>query len=123
MRISDWSSDVCSSDLRFLVAEDQRLVAREEVDFVEVGLGLGVDPAGPHEQQLPLDVVGQALVALALAARRQELLVPLVDPRQVGTAALHAGPEQVQSRGGLVVRLTTPIGVSDTARKRNRLIS
>src|SRR3546814_8036541 len=117
MRISDWSSDVCSSDLadateeldvgavelagpltdpehvgravvplagegvlageRFLVAEDQRLVAREEVDLVEVGLGLGVDPAGPHEPQRPLDVVGQALVALALAARRPELLVPL----------------------------------------------
>ena len=54
---------------RLLVAEDQRLVAGEEVDLVQVRLGLGVDAAGPHEAQGPVDLVGQPLVALALAAR------------------------------------------------------
>ncbi len=53
---------------RLLVAEDQRLVAGAEVDLVQPGLGLEVDAAGPHEAQGPVDLVGDGLVALALAA-------------------------------------------------------
>ena len=53
---------------RLLVAEDQRLVARVDVDLVELRAALEVDPAGPHEPQRPLDLVGEGLVALALPA-------------------------------------------------------
>ena len=43
-----------------LVAEDERLVAGVEVDLVQLGLGLGVDAAGLHEPQGPVDLVGDA---------------------------------------------------------------
>ena len=65
---------------RFLVPEDQRFVARVEVDLVQLGLGLGVEAAGLHESQRPLDLARDLLVPLALPARRDEVLVPLVDP-------------------------------------------
>ena len=100
----------------FLVAEDQRLVAREEVDLVERWQGLGVDAAGLHEAQGAVDVVCQALVALTLAAGCHELLVPLVDAGQVGEAALHERPEQVQGRRRLVVRLQQALGVGHPRR-------
>ena len=65
---------------RLLVAEDERLVAGGEVDGVQLGWRLGVDAAGRHEPQGPLDAVGHLLVAAALGAGGHELLVPGVDP-------------------------------------------
>ena len=103
---------------RLLVAEDQRLVARVEVDLVQVGLRLGVDAAGPHEAQGPVDLVGEALVALALAARADELLVPRVHPGQVGEAALGERAQQVQRGRRLVVRLQQPLRVRARGRRR-----
>jgi hypothetical protein len=41
-----------------LVAQDERLMAGEEVDLVQVGLALGVDAAGGQESQGAVDVVG-----------------------------------------------------------------
>src|SRR3546814_6504550 len=41
MRISDWSSDVCSSDLRIMTEADSRIVAQGENKDDE-GTGLGV---------------------------------------------------------------------------------
>ena len=61
-----------------LVGQDQRLVAREEVDLVQALLGPEVDAARRHEAQGAVDLRGDALVALALAGRRDELLVPQV---------------------------------------------
>src|SRR3546814_19493139 len=55
MRISDWSSDVCSSDLRCLVVRVEReefggqLIAREEVDIFE-------PPVAPHREQRDRDL-------------------------------------------------------------------
>ena len=54
---------------------------------------------------------GELLVAPTLGARRDELLVPGVDPGEVGEAALGEGPQQVQRRRRLVVRLHEPVGV------------
>ena len=55
-------------------------MARVEVDLVELGLGLRVEPARLHEPQGTLDLAGDLLVPLALSARRDEVLVPLVHP-------------------------------------------
>ena len=54
---------------RLLVAEDQRLVRRVEVDFVQLHLGREVDAARGHEAQRAFDAVGELFVALALTAR------------------------------------------------------
>ena len=44
---------------RLLVAEQQRLVRRVEVDLVQLRLGVEVDAARGHEAQRPLDLVGE----------------------------------------------------------------
>ena len=86
-----------------LVGQDQRLVAGEEVDLVQALLGPEVDAAGSHEAQGAVDLRRDALVALALAGRRHELLVPQVHLGQVGEAALGEGPQEVQRRRRLLV--------------------
>src|SRR3546814_2018840 len=48
MRISDWSSDVCSSDLRVRLARDG--VARSAIQAVERRLALGDELRGPFER-------------------------------------------------------------------------
>ena len=53
---------------RLLVAEEQRLVRRVEVDLVQLRLVVEVDAARGHEVQRPLDPVGDLVVATALAA-------------------------------------------------------
>ena len=87
------------------VAEQQCLVAREHVDLVQGGGGLGVHAAGAHEAQRTVDLLGELFVALALGARRDELLGPLVHAVQVGEAALGERAKQVERGRRLVVRL------------------
>ena len=88
---------------RFLVAEDECLVARPEVDLVD-GLGFRqVDAAGGHEPQRPVDLGRDLLVAQSLGAGGHELLVPHVDLAQVGEAALGERPQQVHGGRRLVV--------------------
>ena len=86
-----------------LVAEDEGLVAGVEVDLVQALLRAEVDPARRHEPQGPVDLGGDGLVALALPARGDELLVPHVDLGQVGEPALGERTEQVERRRRLVV--------------------
>src|SRR3546814_4579104 len=53
MRISDWSSDVCSSDL-FLVHQPRQRLGKLRVRIVGSGPALGLDeqrPARPHATQ------------------------------------------------------------------------
>ncbi len=54
---------------RFLVAEQQRLVRRVEVDLVQLHLGGEVDAARGHEPQRALDAVGDLFVAAGLHGR------------------------------------------------------
>ena len=49
---------------RLLVAEQQRLVRRVEVDLVELELGVEVDAARGHEAQRAVDLGGERVVAL-----------------------------------------------------------
>src|SRR3546814_6895948 len=43
MRISDWSSDVCSSDLRPQLAGVAQPIARGQVQIAHLGIGMGED--------------------------------------------------------------------------------
>ena len=94
-----------------LVGQDQRLVARPEVDLVQALLGAEVDAAGRHEAQGAVDLRRDALVAPPLGRRRDELLVPQVHLGEVGEAALGEGAQQVERRGRLVVGGHQPFGV------------
>ena len=96
---------------RFFVAEQQRLVARVDVDLAEVVVVLDLDPAGAHELEGTVDVVGELLVAPSLGARRHELLGPRVHPGEIGETALGERPYQVQCGRRLVVRLDESVGV------------
>ena len=105
-------SESCAGE-RFLVAEQQRLVAGVHVGLVQLVVGLGVDAAGAHEAQRTVDLAGELLVALALGAAGDELLGPRVHPAEVGEAALGERAQQVQRGGRLVVGLHQPLGVGD----------
>src|SRR3546814_3039456 len=72
MRISDWSSDVCSSDLQGLHIADRYVLARDrllQVEQRDIGLGIGIslvpfDARGHRQQLLDRDIViGRALQA------------------------------------------------------------
>src|SRR3546814_8263370 len=84
MRISDWSSDVCSSDLLVVVAHDavEEIV---EADDRTVRLGLGAE------------------VVLVEACRQVELVVDLVE-RVAGLAAQRAEGVGIGAAFGLLAR-------------------
>ena len=69
-----------------LVVEQQALVARPDVDLVQLRRRREVDPAGRHEGERALDLGGERLVAATLRGARDEVLVPGVHLRQVGEA-------------------------------------
>ncbi len=98
-------------DERLLVVEEERLVARPDVDLVDRALVAEVDPDRLHEAKRAADLVRDHLVAAPLERARDELLVPGVHLRQVGEAALRERAEQVQRRDRLVVRLDHPLGI------------
>src|SRR3546814_9749126 len=77
MRISDWSSDVCSSDL--LVEEDHRGIGCAHAELVE--LGLAINTLGVHRYH------DQTLVEMRFA---------------VGGIDQHAGPVGLRDRKSVV---------------------
>ena len=105
-----------------LVGEDQRLVAREEVDLVQPLFGAEVDAARRHEAQGPVDLRRDALVALPLDRGRDELLVPQVHLGEVGEATLGEGAQQVQGRGRLLVGRDQALGVGRARFGLERLV-
>ena len=66
---------------RLLVVEQQALVARPDVDLVQLRRRGEVDPARGHERERALDLGGDLLVALPLRRARDEVLVPGVHLR------------------------------------------
>src|SRR3546814_15965028 len=101
MRISDWSSDVCSSDLlvgRSHDAVDAVADDAERVD-IEAAVGLVEDgEAGGDEAHL------DDLVALLLAARKADIHVELHHfHRAVERVGLLAGEEQEIAGANLVL--------------------
>src|SRR3546814_5222463 len=91
MRISDWSSDVCSSDLRSLGEHDARLpgdVRRQEQVFQRLAGffgGLVVDQLGKLEVGAHIGPVGHRAVdmaEMALQRRQAGAVAPPDEPRE-----------------------------------------
>src|SRR3546814_11900228 len=98
MRISDWSSDVCSSDLLGLLGD-------ESVHLVGVGLGEGIaDRLETVEQRLGLgdaleDVAGNILCRIELRLLRQVADPDAVGgPRLAGDLGIDAGHHRSEER-------------------------
>src|SRR3546814_9952460 len=72
MRISDWSSDVCSSDLDAKHHPALKLVEPLRA-FIPVVVGAGVRPADDHHDEL-------AVVDALVADRRLEQVAVFLDP-------------------------------------------
>src|SRR3546814_13898301 len=88
MRISDWSSDVCSSDL---AAEKFGVGEPDPLDLLPIGLGGGV-PAAANDRRL------QPIAALGIGihfGRGNEADVGIVDER---TLAIANGTDRSEER-------------------------
>ncbi len=105
---------------RFLVAEQERLVAGVDVGLVEGRGVLRVDAAGAHEPQGAIDLAGEPVVALPFEAGGDELLRPGMHPGEVGEPALGERPDQVERRCRLVVGLHQAIGVGSPGSRGGR---
>src|SRR3546814_6690559 len=97
MRISDWSSDVCSSDLDDAVREQGR---RQRPAIPPATLGPQHRAAGNGEQR---QVSAELDEALAVAARRQRSQLGLGDGRadREDGGVLHGPPSGVQQLRGV----------------------
>src|SRR3546814_13910645 len=108
MRISDWSSDVCSSDLAMICDGDQG--GNDHIDqlrshnFTEAEITDLVTqlPAGIDLEQL---IIGSALRPCMLAAAR-ELDPTIVDDDQAILTFAAANKEVIAVRTGAQIRLT-----------------
>src|SRR3546814_6236617 len=129
MRISDWSSDVCSSDLSLLVAglaltlaacASPSVPTQEPEAQPSTGEALPTTPQETYEALTqPLDQFAEALPALPPPPVKVGLLLPLSGSRaDVGQALLNAAQLALFDLGGerftLVVRDTkrTPEGAA-----------
>ncbi len=94
-----------------LEAQQQGLVAGEELHPVQFGMGLGGHADGGHEVEGFGDLVGQLTVSAAIGAAVDKAQGPAMDVVQVGIAAAGEGAQQVQGRGRLVIGPHQALGV------------
>src|SRR3546814_4962888 len=99
MRISDWSSDVCSSDLRFRLRIDDIDGSRSREAYVAAALAdlawLGIDRDGPlHRQSQHLGAYDAALGAL----KARGLVYPCFCTRADIAASLAAPQDRKSTR-------------------------
>src|SRR3546814_5526560 len=109
MRISDWSSDVCSSDL-FLSPDISRPVSEPGGGIVEVtaapGFRMHLEPSsGP-----PRDVAAPVIDALFPPGRRSRIPIFAITGTN-GKSTTVRMVERVLSRHGLNVGMTTTSGI------------
>ncbi len=88
---------------RFLIAKQQRLMAREEIGLAQARIVVRRDADRPHEVHGFGDAIGKLAVALALRAVLDEAEHPLVDVLEVGVAAHRKRAQKVQRRSRLAV--------------------
>ncbi len=103
---------------RPLVLQQERLMAREQLDAVQAGRAFGTDAAGRHERQRPLDVGGHELVPAPSRGVSHERLVPLVHLRQIGESAGGEGADEVQRDRAGMVGIHESAGVGPAGRRR-----
>src|SRR3546814_18839169 len=118
MRISDWSSDVCSSDLVFRELKD----GRNGVVVVVVPAGAGHGIAGTAEE-IVAALVGMGLPIsrrLALAALRLVVGGGVARHQRRGAAVLAAAPVAAAARqGGARCQSQDPRGAREPAHERS----
>src|SRR3546814_16231281 len=110
MRISDWSSDVCSSDLAARAHQRQR-------ETPEVRIGIGVKP---HLLRQSLRVKSPALGKGGNAREAAELGKALHLVRDAGFDMMAGDRLVIKRRGELVARLRLHVGEVDVEDARRR---
>src|SRR3546814_12383686 len=83
MRISDWSSDVCSSDLLQHAPDDVIMLGRPEMPFLEAP---AVDDVADQIERLAIDMVEEVDQQIGVASARAEMDV--ADPNRAIAAPL-----------------------------------
>src|SRR3546814_15110553 len=106
MRISDWSSDVCSSDLADLRVEALGLV----FGIVQLGISVG-DFTAADEQ---LEAVGDAWVVVAATRQRRDFERITGDERRL------LQPDRKSVGEGKSVSVRVDLGGSGTIKKKNK---
>ena len=105
---------------RLLVAEQQRLVRRVEVDLVELVLCVQVDAARGHEPERAVDLSGEQRRSGAPRGWRRRTRGSTRDTREVGEPTLGERPQQVEGGRGLMVRAHEPLGIGPAGRGLER---
>ena len=101
-----------------LIAEQQRLVAGEEIGRAQLRRGVGIDAAGAHEAHGLGDAVGERLIALPGRTVFQETKRPFVDMLEIGIAALGEGAQQIEGRRRLPVGHDLALGIGPARLRR-----
>src|SRR3546814_8704472 len=98
MRISDWSSDVCSSDLRRLPCSTvRRSFSKCIISVPHCGQLEGIMVSSEDDRSCNSVITAPALSALTVMASVETLkkmLDPLVDAHERGSSGRGAGPER-----------------------------
>src|SRR3546814_14355400 len=110
MRISDWSSDVCSSDLRSLGEHDARLpgdVRRQEQVFQRLAGFLGglvVDQLGKLEVGAHIGPVGHRAVDMAeMALQRRQDRKSVVSGKSVSVRVDLGGRRLIKKKKNTII--------------------
>ena len=103
---------------RLLVAQQQGLVAGEEIGRAQLRRGIGIDAAGAHEAHRLGDAVGECLIALEGGRILEETKRPFVDMLEIGIAALREGAQQIEGRRRLPVGHDLALRIGLAALKR-----
>src|SRR3546814_17419321 len=128
MRNSDWSSDVCSSDLRHRLARDQRLVDRSAA-FEDDAIGRDFFARADTQHVANSDVLERDLLVAPVAADAPGELGREVEERTDRSARRLARPEfehlpeqhpHRDARGGLEIALHHAVGRTPGRREECR---
>ena len=103
---------------RLLIAEQQRLMAREEFGRAQLRRRIGIDAAGAHEAQSFGDAVSQRLITLPGRTVLQETKRPLMDMFKIGVTALGERAQKVKRGGRLPVGHDLAFGIGTARRCR-----
>src|SRR3546814_6925480 len=116
MRISDWSSDVCSSDLAIEAAEHHE-IARQRHDMPGRAARIRLAVVGPHRQHI-VAAGPHRRGRIEAEAREGAFVVAELDPVQpdVGDAA-----RRIESEEAALARRRRAEGASIPDRKSTRL--
>src|SRR3546814_10677888 len=99
MRISDWSSDVCSSDLTDEILERAAFLGRRHLELMEVGRGRGLGQGRlVADENLDGNIVGSRVDGAALGEHEQSAQeATAIEDLESAARLFHRRAEQVRS--------------------------